>query len=960
MTDNPGHDTVTAYTTIIFNNIRSLRSNHSLLVQELEALDNKPDLICLQEIWEPHPSQEILLDYNRLISNTRKHKRGGGVGIFIKKGILHDRLNTINENLELLSIHLPEMKTVLMNIYRAPNIDPSTFLDELASEINHIINKLGKIKIILGGDFNIDLLKHSKAREIFLGFCDTNSLAPLIQQTTRNTSTSQTCIDNILINNTQYHEAGVFNMELADHLATYIKIHTPVKGSKNRKTTTRKITDFNELENIMKIYNWAKVYNGEIGFIEAVDSIITASSKEVKINGKYCRKQPWMTKALLISRRRKLQLLKKYINTKEHITKAINKHIFTRYQKIYYKLVKLAKKLELEREIRIAGNNGKRIWELTNRCINRNKKNDSDITHIKNNDIEYTKDQDIANQLNKHFISIGQNLAAQIPAQNNNFERFLTGNHKKMIFRETNYTEVSNIIKAMKPKNSCGHDNMNNKTLKRLRNFICKPLTWFINSQIRNNHFPDAWKLGKVVPLHKGGDKSDPNNYRPISLLPTFSKVFEKVLEKQIRAHLQKENILSNDQYGFRPRHSTLDAQMDLIREVETNKLDKKHTLALFIDLKKAFDTVNTIILLKKLEHYGIDSTIINSYLSNRAQYTTTNGCKSSTLQINCGVPQGSILGPLLFVLYINDLPTIIKGKTVLYADDSTFLFSNQSIQMLEYTTNQEIKKAQNWFTANYLTLHPKKTKCLLFDKPTHSHILNIKLDNTNIEMERNFIKFLGLLIDPALNWKQHKEHVLSKIRRNFFLIRCNKDSLPTKIKILLYNALIKPYLEYSLLIWGHGNNNKIEILQRKIIRVLANKTNNAHTSTLFARFNILKLKDLICLNTNKIIIKFLLQTLPNNTKNIFKVKRPRKSLRSQDQHNILETTTLTTARQQTSYLCNMPILWNNQENDIRKTLDLEQMQEVIKTQALSKYEAEICTKYNCYACSHNATNAAN
>ena len=242
--------------------------------------------------------------------------------------------------------------------------------------------------------------------------------------------------------------------------------------------------------------------------------------------------------------------------------------------------------------------------------------------------------------------------------------------------RPTDEEEIFKIINGMKPKKSAGHDGLSSIYLKLFIYEIVRPLTIIINKSLVTGIVPDLMKLAKVIPIYKSKNKKLFSNYRPISLLPVLSKVLEKVVHKRLYSFMSKKQIFFESQYGFRDKHSTTDAITELCSNILYGFDKKESTLAVFLDLSKAFDTIDHKILLNKLEYYGIHGTPLQwfkSYLSNRKQFVEYNKFNSKICTIDCGVPQGSVLGPLLFILYTNDLPKCInKSKSILFADDTT------------------------------------------------------------------------------------------------------------------------------------------------------------------------------------------------------------------------------------------------------------------------------------------------
>ena len=320
--------------------------------------------------------------------------------------------------------------------------------------------------------------------------------------------------------------------------------------------------------------------------------------------------------------------------------------------------------------------------------------------------------------------------------------------------------EVPDIIKSLENK-SAGPASIPIKLLKLIPDLIILPLCNIINVSFNTGVFPSLLKIVKVIPIHKGGSTQDMNNYRPISLLSIFDKIIEKLMHKRLYNYMEDNNILYHKQFGFRKGNATINALIQITEKIKESNEKGKFGCGIFIDLCKAFDTVNHDILLTKLEHYGIRDSALNwfeSYLSKRKQFVSVNGENSKLRELSCGVSHGSVLGPLLFLIYINDLPNISSKLDIfLFADDTNIYYENESFIELEKTVNKELKNLYLWLSVNRLALNIEKTNFLIFhpfNKPLKYNV-TIKIHKKAI-LEAKYIKYLGVLIDSILSWKEH------------------------------------------------------------------------------------------------------------------------------------------------------------------------------------------------------------
>ena len=389
-----------------------------------------------------------------------------------------------------------------------------------------------------------------------------------------------------------------------------------------------------------------------------------------------------------------------------------------------------------------------------------------------------------------------------------------------------------------------------------------------MNQSFQSGIFPDKLKIAKVISTSKKGNPELPSNYRPISLLPIFSKIFEKVMYKRLHRFLEIHKVLYSLQFGFQEDHSIDHALVSLTEAVRSTLDNKRLGCGIFIDLQKAFDTVNHRILLSQLEHYGIRGCALEwfrSYLSDGKQYVSVNGSNSNLLSITCGVPQGSVLGPLLFLIYINDLPNVSKKLTFyLFADDTNIYYESKDLFNLIKIVNKELRLVKKWLDANKLSLNIDKTNYIIF----HSSSVNvpsgsdIKIGEKHIKRVK-FVKLLGLLLDEHLSWKYHLSELSKKLARTcgmFFKIR---NLLPLDVLFCLYNALFLPFLQYGLIVWGQTYASYIDPifkLQKKAVRAISFQPRMSPSLPIFNDFKLLKLSEIFELRLLTFVLILLIK----------------------------------------------------------------------------------------------------
>jgi hypothetical protein len=384
----------------------------------------------------------------------------------------------------------------------------------------------------------------------------------------------------------------------------------------------------------------------------------------------------------------------------------------------------------------------------------------------------------IANEFNDPFVNVGPDLAGRLPPPTQNHMAFLTNPSRDSFYlRNTSPEEIKNLILALK-NSSPGSDEISAKVLKHSCDFLIDPLSHVFNLSLINGVVPLELKQAKihVTPIFKKGCRETIGNYRPISILPCMSKILERLVYNRLTTFCERNSSLSDMQFGFRERHSTSCAVAFLVNEIIKAYEMNQMTLGVFIDLQKAFDTIDHRILLDKLYHYGIRGIAHDwfaSYLCDRTQYVSILGAQSDQRRVSCGVPQGSILGPLLFILYINDFTHFSNNcSKVLFADDTNVFMSSSDITELFRSMSVELGKLSQWLIANKLSINLSKTHYILFWPGRKSLLPNPKLEFDGHVLEgKHNTQFLEVKLNARLSCLEHSSYVRHKIAKNIGII---------------------------------------------------------------------------------------------------------------------------------------------------------------------------------------------
>jgi len=582
--------------------------------------------------------------------------------------------------------------------------------------------------------------------------------------------------------------------------------------------------------------------------------------------------------------------------------------------------------------------NLKTTWKILNNAINRNKQPATNHS-FKYNHRNITDAKQISNCFNNYFINIGKSLSKTIPPQQSSPLNHLTGNYVHSLYiYPASEEELLRIINKLK-NTSAGHDDLSVKALKAAMESLLTPLTHLCNLSLQTGEIPGQLKIAKITPIYKSGDKDCFSNYRPISVLPVISKIFEKLMYNRLIEYIEQNEIFYENQFGFRRGRSTSMALTILIDKLHTAMDHNFFTLGVYLDLSKAFDTVDHRILLQKLQFYGIRGVALDwlkNYLSDRQQYVYFNGANSSMGKISCGVPQGSILGPLLFLLYVNDMHTVCRSSFILlFADDTNIFVSGKSLLEVEQTINNELKALSNWFKLNKLSLNIHKTKFMIIKsrkKNINPQRLNINIDNINIQQVQ-YTKFLGVVIDEHLTWDNHIKYTTSKMAKITGILYKSRHRLNRIALRMLYNTLVLPYITYCLIIWGKTYNKhikRVQVAQNKLLRLITFSDYRASAQPLFIKLKLMTVEQLYKYNIIIFMYKYTNKHFPNNFNHLFMQNNENHQYNTRQsdryRHNMpMQTITSFNIKTQG------PLIWNKCPQEIRKSKSLHTLKRKLK-----------------------------
>ena len=775
--------------------------------------------------------------------------RGGGIIIFIKKQYKHKFIISPEIEMICLNVTIGNIDINFVCAYKSPSKNNFQFLSSL--ETFMLTKDLSKPLFIVG-DLNVDLLKQSDKyindKGILLQeFLSNYNLKNAVAKATRIASyknkingeirTSTSLIDVLLYNSDLIQKTSIIGCPFSDHhfVLASIKLK-PTKNStfslicRNLSKDNMKIiqqaiseVDFNVILNIDNIEKKYEAFSKEI--LSIVDHYAPLKS----IKQKDCVNQtPWVDLELSQLKNTRDSYYSKWSKaclTDKNSTDALKYHKEYVFSKAEYQYEYRHKMREFfETKTMKDFKTTKEFWNFSSSHVPI--KSDKSTVFVPQclliNNKEVNDPQLIANEFNFFFTNLSSTSNAESVScvdyvtktfSNiirdsdkyiyNNFKLLKADNKlntKTFGFKLIELRELLDCLKEISEKSSPGVAKIPMKIIKNSIKILGPVILNIFNSCIKENKIPDIFKYAECIPLHKKGSIVELNNYRGISILPPLAKLFEKLIAKQIRAYFESNNLFYSGQHGFRKNFSCETALHELISEINNNQASKLITILLFIDFRKAFDLVDTKLLLRKLFHYGFDNDsleLISNYFTNRKQHMKLGVNYSNEANINLGVPQGSVLGPLLFLIFINDLPFVVDLLSKLFADDTTFYKAGPDMNTLISNFNHQLEKLIEWCKFNRIDINFKKTYYMIITRKRIEIPKHILFNKIEIEVVDNF-KLLGVTLDNKLTFSKYISITCGRVNSVMFSIK-RLFYLPLSTKVQFFKSFILPLFDYCL-----------------------------------------------------------------------------------------------------------------------------------------------------------------
>ena len=941
---------------IIHINTRSLLANLTKLKILLYTLESQFDFIACSETWLNSSNGHLvnLPGYNFI--HQHRDGRGGGVGIFIRDTfqfeVKEQFTKSVHRSHECLTVKLslPKGDSLIISVvYRSPSYSPGPFLDNYLPEF---LTKFAKRQLILTGDFNLNLLEYNQSSPVsaFLDLLYSHNLLPSISLPTRITLESKTLIDNIFSNllNKETGSAVLLD-DISDHLPITFSWSDYCDLSESKQVAPHfnfSETCLNNLKYCLSTFDWNSIKSHDISdyydnFLTVICDSLHRFCKSRGVSKNYKIKIPWLNPELLLATKVKNNLYKQY----QLLQTPVAAEAYKLFRNKLSREIRLAKKMFYSRRLNYHYSNSKQIWQTLNELLNMKSKKQVIHPIIDSAGTLQKEYINIASSFNEYFVNVGNRLSQTIPVPTEPIISHLskTGNFPQSMFlEETSSVEITQIFRNLKKNGTTDVNSLSGNTLKKFFDEILIPFTDICNLSLSSGGVPNAMKVARVSPIFKKGQRHLMSNYRPISVLPYLSKILERIFEVRLRGFLMANHILCESQYGFLSKRSPTLAAIDYYECICEIVKSGRCAVSVSLDLSKAFDTLDHGILFQKLEYYGVRGlplSWLRSYLNNRSQKVSLGqtGIGSPLLKISCGVPQGSVLGPVLFLIYINDIVHSSNSNFFLFADDTTLLFPFTKQENPSNRISNELNKINLWLQANRLSLNAGKTQSILFGGTDEiQNVLDIKINNFKITLV-DYINFLGITFDSKLSWQHHINYIKPKIARNIGIIRRLRNFLPQNIRKQLYFSLIYPYLTYGVELWGCAAQtylNPIVALQKRALRVVAGVAPTAHTGDWFGRLCIIRFDKLYGYHILLLMFKAFHTQLPGGIQTRFKTNV---NIYNTRQSNLnLVVTRRSTKIQNNRPSVSGPYVWNSLNPIMKELPSFEIFKSRLKSLSLS------------------------
>ena len=822
---------------ILLNNIQSILSNKDEIFSFV-----KSEKYNIYSFTETHVTSditegELYIDGYYFLKCDSLSRFTGGIIMYIKDNFPVEVIcnQNINNELWYMGIKYKDVRNRMINficLYRSP----SSSIAEFLKHINILINMLNCKEeiVIIAGDFNINITESTFYANKLLSVMREYGFQQYVREHTRITSNSQTTIDLVFSNNINTSVKVKRTPKLSDH--DLLEITPAIEMRKkpqhflindDYRVEVRNFKTFNKdrFQGFLVTSPWTTMPQHVNIIAEElyvnIRSILDLMAPTKKVMSRNTMKGKWYDEEIIYQTKKRDFCYKRALVKRD----AESWEEYKKEKRISTKLIKDKKTNYFSKLIDANKSNSKRMWKILKEAID-GENGSKEVNYMKFGNEIITNPEEIATRYNEFIVNSISSLVVSKPLTN----ILKLGYKRKFRFQPITYRDIMNEVKKMKNKSSS--DFLNGKLVGYGGEYIIHKIRDIFNMSINTGVFPECWKNSYVTPIRKISRAENPTEFRPINTLPYIEKIFERIIKNQLMDYLKKHDILIENQSAYREKHSCETALQLIISRWKLWLDDKnKVIIAAFLDLSRAFETINVDILLWKLNSIGIcdiELRWFESYLTGRTQITKVKGQQSAEMPIRHGVPQGSVLGPLLFVLYMNDIVDAVKkNKNVclnLFADDTLVAVEDADACSAAQRLNIVLSDLGTWMKTNNLVLNVKKCNILVLGrKKSVSKVPDIILDKEKLSIVQS-VKYLGVYIDSELNFKTHIEKLIQKFAQRVNYFSRVAKSLNLKCRVDIYKSIVAPYFQYCPTILIYANNtdlNRIQVIQNRAMRII-------------------------------------------------------------------------------------------------------------------------------------------
>lgn len=885
-------DKLFPYTFKMINfNIRSYNKNIDEFFIELQAMEIEFDVIVLTECWISDTFIPRRIQGYTGYSTVQNKLKSDGVVIYAKSKyhVTVTEHNIRQANCLSMQLSIEDIIVIITAVYRSPSHNDIT---EFLADLELLLNTNNKHYHVITGDLNINTNELAQHRQLndYEDLLSMFGFTHCIRKPTRISDNSTSCIDHILVNFNKDLRSVIFQNSITDHYMTMLGFNHNSRLVGINKKDFYEVFDQLKISNLLENENWISVLsrdNVEIAFKEfmlIISDVLFKSKKIIKIAHNKKKLKPWITQGLISSIRKRDKLHRQSKNNPNNIQLGL---YYKRYRNLLTNLIEQAKKNYFSERLNLS-KDSKNMWKNIKEIIDDQKINEqvkqlitSDKTLIAGKD-----DKEIADAYNRFFQGVGSDLAENILKETGNINNGVAEEvggevvhngqiPNSLFFAPVTEEEILKIIDNLNNNSAPGPDGIKPNFFRMNGGVLSRPLVHLINLTFEKGIFPRSLKEAVICPIFKSGDKCDVNCYRPISLLNTLSKIYEMSIKSRLVSFLDKNNIISSNQHGFRSSINTSDAILKVVSEITSCINSGNKSLVVFLDLRKAFDTVSHTLLLERLHSYGVRGVALDlfrSYLTDRFQSVRLNGHLSDKLRIEYGVPQGTVLGPILFTVYINPLCNMdIKGKITAFADDTALLFADSEWNAVERKAEEGLRMVKRWLDMNLLSLNIQKTHYLCFSpnsqgQPDNQYLaIHSCLAAENCQCQQitrqTSIKYLGVIIDSMLRWDLHIKGLCQRIRKTFYIFKRLRMIVNINTLKMVYYSFVQSILVYGIVGWGGASSchmNPLQRVQKLVIKIILRKPMRYPTEEVFNNFQVM--------NVRQLYVREILKKIHNNS----------------------------------------------------------------------------------------------